>query len=98
MSEAWKLASPLNVLPLLFRRGCCPRVQEAAMVAAEDSRGWTALTYAVASGRPAVVKAIVALIERTVAADQVGVRPSVAIFPLHHLHQRLLCLKRRYTP
>lgn len=52
----------------------CSLVQEVAMVTAKDSRGWTALTYAVASGRPAAVEAIVALIKRTVAAGQVGVR------------------------
>lgn len=59
------------------------------MVAAKDSRGWTALSYAVASGRTAAVEAIVALVERTVPADKVGER-SLRLSQYLSLRQSLL--------
>lgn len=48
-------------------------LQEAGAVTATDNRGWSALVYAVASGRTAIVDAMVSLIERSVPPEQVRV-------------------------
>lgn len=45
--------------------------QEAGVVTATDNRGWSALVYAVASGRTAIVDAMVSLVERSVPPEQV---------------------------
>lgn len=69
------------------------------MVTAKDSRGWTALTYAVASGSPAAMEAIVALVKRTVAPGQVGVPFSAengTAAPV--LHHPTLCLGAKRLP
>lgn len=51
---------------------CWLRVKERAVVMAGDHRGWTALTFAVVTGRTEVVDEIVALIERKIPAEKVG--------------------------
>lgn len=57
-------------LPFSRRLGYLP-TQEAGVITATDNRGWSALLYAVASGRTAVVDAVVSLVERAVPPEQV---------------------------
>lgn len=45
--------------------------QEAGLVTATDNRGWSALSYATASGRTAIVDAVVSLVERAVSPEEV---------------------------
>lgn len=48
----------------------CSFFQEAEFVTKTDSRGWSALFYAVVSGHTAVVDAVISLIERAVLPEQ----------------------------
>lgn len=59
----------VSLLLICFSRTLA--VQEAGIVTTTDNRGWSALDYAVASGRSAIVDAVVSVIERAVPPEQV---------------------------
>lgn len=55
----------------LRRFGYLMRHQEAGVVTATDDRGWSALVYAVASGRTTIVDIVVSLVECSLPPEQV---------------------------